>query len=85
VCGAVIVYFFLQSELVQSVLFPVFKKLGEDVKSVGYDNLFQISNLARLIIWSFIAGFSELLVPSMLSTTEGQLGVAVSARPATPG
>ncbi len=85
VCGAVIVYFFLQSELVQSVLFPVFKKLGEDVKSVGDGNLFQISNLARLIIWSFIAGFSELLVPSILSTTEGQLGVAVSARPATPG
>jgi len=81
-CGALIVYFFLQSELVTSVVSPVFEKLGEDVKSVRDGQVSHISNLARLIIWSFIAGFSESLVPSVLSKTEGQFGGAVSAGPA---
>ncbi len=79
-CGALIVYFFLQSELVTGTVFPKFEEITKGVVSVSDGK-----SLAFLIIWSFIAGFSESLVPSVLSNTERQFGGAVSGRPAAPG
>jgi hypothetical protein len=38
-------------------------------------------SLALLIVWSFIAGFSESLVPTILAGAERQLGGAINARP----
>ena len=76
VCGAVIVYFFLQSEFVKSNVFPKFTN--------GVVSLSDHKSLALLIIWSFIAGFSESLVPSVLSSTERQFGGAMGGRAATP-
>jgi len=75
-CGALIVYFFLQSEFVKSNVFPKFTN--------GVVSLSDHKSLALLIIWSFIAGFSESLVPSVLSSTERQFGGAMGGRAATP-
>jgi hypothetical protein len=61
VCGALIVYFFLLSQTVEGNIFP--KPDGLTSKIIpGKDT-------ALLIMWSIIAGFSESLVPSILSKT----------------
>ena len=67
VCGALIVYFFLQSQIVDGKIVPRLDQLsGED----GH------RDIALLIVLSIIAGFSERLVPSILSTTGRKLGEA---------
>jgi hypothetical protein len=86
-CGALIVYFFLQSGLVQGKVFPEFQKLqlGEGTTAVFQKSaklMLPSADLALLIVWSFIAGFSESLVPSVLSNTERQLGGAINGKPA---
>jgi hypothetical protein len=78
-CGALIVYFFLQSGLVTGNVFPEFREVTDGVVSVS-----DRKSRALLIIWSFIAGFSESLVPSVLSSTERQFGGAMGGRAATP-
>jgi len=84
VLGALVVYFFLRSGLVSGSVFPDFTKLTmTTLPSTEWPTklLLPSPNLALLIIWSFVAGFSESLVPTVLSNTERQLGGAVSAKP----
>lgn len=64
VCGALILYFILRSKIVAGDIFP---KLDDLTKKVGPDSYHR--DLALLIMWSIIAGFSESRVPSVLSTT----------------
>jgi hypothetical protein len=82
--GALVVYFFLQSGLVSGALFPDLKKLAVEVTQFGSSAgapphavsmilLLPSKDLALLIVWSFIAGFSEVLVSGILSNTEKQL------------
>jgi hypothetical protein len=78
-CGALIAYFFLQSGLVTGNMVPEFREITNGVVCVS-----DRKSLALLIIWSFIAGFSESLVPSVLSSTERQFGGAMGGRAATP-
>lgn len=93
-CGALIVYFFLRSGLVIGALFPDIAKLSIDVYSlpIAEDKIPEVSmrvlspskDLALLIVWSFLAGFSEALVPSILTSTERELTNAATAAPAAP-
>ena len=46
--------------------------------------IFPNAQLALVVVWSFLAGFSERLVPSILKSTETTLG-QVSARSKTAG
>jgi hypothetical protein len=68
-----VLYFFLRSGLLGGDAFPDLTTL--DTASVTR------KGLALLIIWCFIAGFSEKLVPSILEKTEGRAGSAAPAEP----
>lgn len=91
-CGALVVFFFLRSGIVDGSLFPNFAKLGLNDSSVPMQEaagmgsptepipqlrlILPSQQLALLAIWCFLAGFSERLVPSILSSTEQQFGSA---------
>lgn len=84
-CGALIVYFFLRSGIVEGALFPVFEQIAIEFVSVPTPGaavavhmafVMPSKDLALLTFWCFLAGFSELLVPGILATTERQLSEA---------
>jgi hypothetical protein len=79
--GAVIVFFFLKSNVIGGSLFPTFKDINvEYPASDGQLHLiYPSTSLALLVVWSFLAGFSERLVPSILRDTENTLGKAEAA------
>jgi hypothetical protein len=89
VVGALVVYFFLQSGLMEGSVFPKFKELSMDMLSFGDPRaakwptklMLPSASLALLIMWSFIAGFSESLVPTVLAGAERQFGGALNPRP----
>ena len=62
--AALICYYFFQSGLLAGSMFPQFKE--NEVQSLNSSSFF------TLLIWCFIAGFSENLIPNILSTTEEQ-------------
>ncbi len=79
VCGALIVYFFLRSGIAKGALFPIFDKISIEFvvvpggSAVPMTFVMPSESLALLTFWCFLAGFSEALVPSILSSTEKQL------------
>lgn len=83
-CGALIVYFFLRSGIAAGALFPNFNEVKiefvtvADANAVAMTFVMPSSALALLTFWSFLAGFSEALVPGILSSTERQLGDAAA-------
>src|SRR5207244_46551 len=96
VCGALVVYFFLRSGIAEGALFPDFTKVAIEWVSAPAGALPMTfvapsKALALLTFWCFLAGFSEALVPSILSNTERQLTDAtapeiagLTAMPARP-
>jgi hypothetical protein len=85
--GAVILYFFLQSGVISGELFPKFDQMDlarhpapKKETPVELKLVLPNAQLALLIVWSFLAGFSERLVPSILSSTESSLGDAAVRR-----
>jgi hypothetical protein len=75
--GAVIVFFFLKSGIVSGVVFPDFSQIGVEefaIKAPHDPVYFPTESWALLVVWSFLAGFSERLVPSILRETEETIG-----------
>jgi hypothetical protein len=76
--GAIIFYFILRSGIVSGSVFPSKDALsGYGAKPLSVD-----ADLACLLVWSFIAGFSERLVPDTLTRIEskGSQGASTAAK-----
>lgn len=83
--AAVILYFFFESGLLEGSLWPDLKELGysQIISSTAAEQGADTSDAVRetsiivpnrnwclLVIWCFLAGFSETLVPTILQKTE---------------
>ncbi len=74
--GALILYFIFQSDLLGGSIWPNLVKLNFDsCCKVGGTSELYVPNkdLSLLIVWSFLAGYSQTLVPSILVTTEARV------------
>ena len=73
--AAVILYFGFQSGILDGALFPNITQIGviENKPDNGQQWAAWVPNtdLASLMVWSFIAGFSENFVPNFLNRAEG--------------
>ena len=67
--AGLIFFYFLQSGLLSGVAFPEF---SNDTDATG-KLILDVKSIALIVIWCFLSGFSEKLVPTILSKTEGQL------------
>ena len=69
--GAAILYFFFRSGLLEGNLWPDLGLLQyEPLVSIGSDGLVPNQHWCLLVIWCFLGGFSETLVPNILTKTE---------------
>jgi hypothetical protein len=91
VCGALVIFFFFKSGLINGAIFPKFENMamewvntgvGDDQKAMSF--VVPSKDLALVTVWCFIAGFSESLVPSMLSSTERQMSEGAGPSRAAP-
>lgn len=80
--GAVIVYFFLLSGVIGGALIPKFAEMSFDQfshPSPGREGITPLrlvlpnAQLALLVVWTFLSGFSERLVPSVLKSSEATI------------
>jgi hypothetical protein len=79
VCGALIVYFLLQSDILKGTLLPEFDKIGIQKGNYAVPS----RDLALLTFLCFLAGYSEKLVPSIISGVEEKLNKTVAPMPPT--
>jgi hypothetical protein len=59
--SGLLLYYFFQSQMLTGTLFPQFQAENPIFDDKGY---------ALLVVWCFLSGFSEKLVPDLLSNTE---------------
>jgi hypothetical protein len=73
---AILLYFLFMSKLVTGPLFPEFQGITAGSESADYKNMLDFmtnakpkANLdaAKIMVWSFIAGYAERLVPNLIS------------------
>jgi len=73
VSGLILFYFF-DSEIVRAPLFPDFNHEGKATEFLNHENL------ALLVVWCFISGFSEKFVPDLLFKTGQSLSGEVTVK-----
>ncbi|MEM0945297.1 MAG: hypothetical protein AAGI70_15275, partial [Pseudomonadota bacterium] len=67
--AATVLYFIFQADLIQGAVFPKLSELGfATIQGKTSNYGFHVPNqqLSALLVWSFLAGFSETLVPAFL-------------------
>lgn len=72
--GAAILYFFFESGLLEGSLWPKLEALAYQPLGSGA-LLVPNQDLCLLVIWCFLGGFSETLVPNILIKTEEKAAV----------
>lgn len=86
ICGALIVFFFLRLGLLEGSLVPNIERAGLPIPNPGLVSnpetggaglIVPPRDLCLLVVWCFLAGFSERLVPNVLATTEKTLNNAI--------
>jgi len=78
--AATILYFFFQTNLLGDGFWPKIASMGFDpVKHTVDDGFFKDiefrlpdKNTSLLVVWSFLAGYSQTLVPNILTRTAGE-------------
>lgn len=83
--AASILYFFFKSGLLEGNLWPDLQQLGFVLVEKGYEidgrrvelidagrKVVPNGDFALLVVWSFLAGWSQKLVPNLLLATEGR-------------
>jgi hypothetical protein len=74
VCGALVMFFFFKSGLIEGALFPKLENMSMDfIYTSNMAFAVPSKDLALVTVWCFLAGFSESLVPSLLANTERQI------------
>ena len=68
--AGLIFFYFLQSGLLSGEAFPDY---SNQTSSLSENTTLDVRSLALLVIWCFLSGFSEKLVPAVLAKTEGKL------------
>jgi hypothetical protein len=81
--GAAIVYFFLKSGVIDGAVFPKFDQIAMEWVRVPDNSMSFVvpsKDLALMTVWCFLAGFSEVIVPNLLTSAERQFadGIAPS-------
>jgi len=87
VCGALVMFFFFKSGLINGALFPKFENMAMEWISVPDGSMSFVvpsKDLALVTVWCFLAGFSESLVPSILTGTERQLSEGAASTKSGP-
>ena len=70
--GSLILYFFFQSGLLEGSIWPRLTKLGFEGVVGGGTLVVPNRDLSLLAVWSFLAGYSQTLVPSILIKTQAR-------------
>ncbi len=92
-CGAIILYYLLRTNIVGTLIAPDLSKLSYDqmdntvtmLSSTKFTVLVPSRDWCLLVIWSFLAGFSEQLVPDTLARSQAQMtGVKAASAPTPP-
>ena len=79
--GAVIRLFLPRVGLIDGALLPNFDKLAMNWIQVPDNSMSFVipsTDLALMTVWCFLAGFSEVLVPNLLTGTERQLADGIA-------
>ena len=69
VCAAVVLYFFIQAQLLSGGAFPELPVTLVEGAHISTT----YNNVSVMILWCFIAGFSEKLVPGLMNRAAKQL------------
>jgi hypothetical protein len=86
---AIILYLIFMSGLIKGSLFPAFQSADEPFSTFrGFAALTMPethADMAKAIVWGFIAGFSEGLVPNFISKIARETSQGVDAQESGPG